>query len=148
MTYRLLLFTLALLTPSLVLRGQSVPADFAVSLERMSCFGTCPVYSVRVDATGRVTYVGRNHVRVSGQQTKQISSSDVAALAATVERIGFFELDDRYHILATDLPTTFVTVTSNGRTKRIEDYFGAPEALQAFEKQIDTIAGTRQWVER
>ena len=31
--------------------------------------------------------------------------------------------------MVTDLPTTIVTITVNGRTKRVEDYVGAPDAL-------------------
>ena len=48
--------------------------------------------------------------------------------------------------MVTDLPTTFVTATVNGRTKRIEDYVAAPDALVAFEREIDAAAGTKRWV--
>jgi len=46
----------------------------------------------------------------------------------------------------TDLPTKIVTITTNPRTKRVEDYIGAPDALEEFEKAIDEAAGSNRWV--
>lgn len=51
----------------------------------------------------------------------------------------------------TDLPTTFVTITSAGRTKRVEDYSGAPRGLAELDRQIDDAARTGagfDWTDR
>jgi hypothetical protein len=45
-----------------------------------------------------------------------------------------------------DMPTQIVTVTVNGRTKRVEDYIAAPDALREFEREIDEVAGTKRWI--
>ena len=133
----------------------AVPADTTIKLERTACFGTCPVYSVTIDGTGNVIYEGTSHVRVEGRQTDRIPVSRVAALLETAERIGFFDLQDHYQTIrnpdgsvtiVTDLPTTFVTITKDGRSKRVEDYIGAPDGLKQLERQIDEAAGTRRWV--
>jgi hypothetical protein len=135
--------------------SQGIPDDFVITLTRSTCFGECPAYSVTIDAKGNVTYVGKKFVRVAGRQTDRIPVARVAALAATVDRIRFFELDERYrfvrtpdggHISVTDLPTTFVDVTSAGRSKHVEDYLGAPESLKQLEKQIDETARTKRWI--
>lgn len=134
---------------------QEVPEDFVVTLERTSCFGECPVYRVSIDARGNVTYEGTKFVRVEGRRTDRLPKSRVAALLATVERIGFFDLRDSYRIIrnpdgtathVTDLPTTFVTITRGGQSKRIEDYVGAPQALKQLEQQIDDTARTTRWI--
>jgi hypothetical protein len=133
----------------------TVPDDLIVTLERTSCFGECPIYSVNIDALGNVVYNGTKFVRVDGRQTGRIPPSRVAAIAETAERIGFFELHDRYRSIrnpdgttteVTDLPTTFVTITRDGRTKRVEDYVGAPDGLRQLERQIDEAAHTKQWI--
>ena len=126
--------------------AQAVPRDFMIELQRTRCFGTCPAYSVSVDASGSVTYQGTDFVRVTGRATARIPLSQVAALAATVERIGLFRLKDNYDAPITDLQTTYVTVTSNGRTKRIVDYYGAPDSLTQFEDEIDRTTGTARWI--
>jgi hypothetical protein len=134
---------------------QAIPDDFVITLTRSTCFGECPAYAVSVDAKGNVTYEGKKFVRVEGRQTDRVPVARVAALAATVERIRFFELDERYRFIHTPdgraisishRPTTFVMVTSAGRSKHIEDYIGAPESLKQLEKQIDETARTKRWI--
>ena len=132
-----------------------VPSDTLISLQRTSCFGPCPVYTVTIDARGTVRYEGEKFVRVVGRQTARIDRSLVAKLLAHAERIHFFDMRNAYRTIenpdgsttmVTDLPTKIVTVTMNRRTKRVEDYVGAPDALNAFEEAIDQAAGTQRWV--
>jgi hypothetical protein len=68
------------------------------------------------------------------------------AILETAARIGFFNMKDEYSAFMSDLPTTFVTITREGRTKRIEDYFGAPDGLKELERQIDDAARTNRWI--
>jgi len=137
------------------LQSRDVPPDTTISLHRTSCFGPCPVYTVTIDARGRVTYEGEKFVRVVGRQTARIDASVVAKLLAHAERIHFFDMRNAYRTaenpdgsttMVTDLPTKIVSITMNGRTKRVEDYFGAPDALQEFEAAIDEAAGSNRWV--
>jgi uncharacterized protein DUF6438 len=132
-----------------------VPADTMISLQRTACFGPCPVYTVKIDARGRVTYEGEKFVRVVGRQIARIDRSAVGKLLAHAERIHFFDMRNAYRAIenpdgsmtmVTDLPTKIVTVTANHRTKRVEDYVGAPDALAEFEVAIDEAAGTQRWV--
>src|SRR5688572_26858856 len=83
---------------------ETVPADLLITLERTECEGTCPAYSVTIDAKGIGTYRGFKHVRVGGRQRDQIPVARVAALWAAAERIRFFELRNRYSAMITDLP--------------------------------------------
>ncbi len=138
-----------------VAEPQTIPDDFVITLARSTCFGECPAYSVTIDAKGNVTYDGKKSVRVEGPQSDRVPLSHVAALGATVERIGFFQLDERYRFIRTpdggqisitDRPTTFVWVTNAGRSKSVEDYLGAPEGLKQLEKQIDETARTKRWI--
>lgn len=132
-----------------------VPPDALIRLQRTICYGTCPVYTVTIDARGTITFDGERFVRVVGRKTAQISRLSVATLLARAEQIRFFEMRDAYRAIenpdgtltmVTDLPTKIVTVTVNGRTKRVEDYFGAPDSLREFEREIDAAAVTKRWV--
>ena len=136
-------------------QGVDVPADTLIHLQRTSCLGPCPVYTVTIDARGAVTYEGERAVRVVGRQTARIAPSLVARLLAGAERIHFFDLRDVYRVIEypdgstsspSDFPTTIVTITVNGRTKRVEDYVGAPDVLGPFEREIDAAARTRRWI--
>ena len=134
--------------------AQTVPDDFLVTLERTACFGECHVYTVTIDARGNVAYEGRAFVRVTGKATDRVPVARVRELLDTIERIGFFKLGEQYReirnpdgtlTIVTDLPTRFVTVTSEGRTKRVEDYVGAPAGLTQLEREIDAATNTRRW---
>ena len=120
-------------------RTTAIPDDLVIKLERTACFGECPVYTVTIDARGNVSYEGARFVRVEGRQTDRIPLSRVVSILETAERIGFFRLRDEYRVIqnpdgsstiVTDLPAVFVTITRAGRSKRIEDYFGAPDGAQ------------------
>ena len=132
-----------------------IPPDATIQLQRTQCYGSCPVYSITIDARGTVTYEGERFVRVVGRQTARVPRSSVADLLATAHRIQFFYLRDAYRgvempsgsvATASDLPTKIVTITANGRTKRVQDDLGAPDNLASFERQIDDAAGTKRWV--
>ena len=135
--------------------GPPLPDDTLITLERTQCFGECPVYSVSIDARGNVVYQGKEFVRVAGRRTAQIAPARVAAILQAAERLRFFTLDDQYRFtrnpdgstgIASDLPTTLVTIRSGGRSKRVEDYDGAPPGLKELEQLIDVEAGSRRWV--
>ncbi len=137
------------------LLAQDLPPDFLIRLERTVCFGECPAYSVTIDALGNVTYVGDQFVRVKGAQTDRIPVSSVAALSDQADRLGFFALKPEYSTIrnadgsettVTDMPTTVVTITRDGRSKRVSDYLGAPGDLRVLEDGIDKAARTRRWV--
>ena len=121
-----------------------VPTDTLIRLERTRCFGTCPAYSVTIDARGTVSFDGTWGVRVTGRQVASIDPRLVSGILEAAERIHFYDLRDRYTMDVTDLPTTFVTITSGGRTKRVEDYIGPPDGLRELEEQIDNAA-RRHW---
>jgi Domain of unknown function (DUF6438)/Ankyrin repeats (3 copies) len=132
-----------------------VPPDATIRLQRTSCFGSCPVYTVTIDARGGVTYEGERFVRVVGRRTARIDTAAVAGLLATAERSGFFQMRDAYRLIdhpdgsrtsVSDLPTTIVAITANGRAKTVEDYLDAPDALAELERAIDAAAGSRRWV--
>ena len=132
-----------------------LPSDTLIRLQRTSCLGPCPIYTVTIDARGTVSYEGERSVRVVGRRSARIETSIVAGLLAKAESIRFFEMRDAYRVIenpdgtatmVTDLPTKFVTVTVNGRTKKVEDYVAAPDSLAEFEREIDAAAGTKRWV--
>lgn len=146
---------IGLATAPALAQEPELPPDALIRLQRTSCFGPCPVYTITIDARGTVTYEGERFVRVVGRRTAQIDRAVVAELLSRVERIRFFEMRDAYRVIenpdgtvgtATDLPTKFVSVTVHGRTKKVEDYLAAPDALADFEREIDAAAGTKRWV--
>jgi hypothetical protein len=123
-----------------------------ISLQRTVCFGFCPAYTVSITGDGQVAYNGERFVNVQGEQHAQIPAADVQRLLERFDAIGFDRLRDEYRAHVTDLPSTTITLTRNGRTKSVLDYGGAgagmPENVRQLQDEIDRVANTGRWVLR
>jgi Domain of unknown function (DUF6438) len=56
------------------------PSETVITLERTTCFGTCPSYKLSILRDGTVNYEGREYVRVKGTAHSKIDSTAVNAL--------------------------------------------------------------------
>lgn len=133
-----------------------IPANAKLELSRGACYGPCPVYTVTIDAQGRVEWDGEKHVEHVGLRRKQLDSLD--ALRDLWRRLD----PAASQLLATDeatwcpeqfsdSPTVVVTIVAHGAERRVSDYQGckghAPlEAFRALEDEIDAVAGTAEWI--
>ena len=117
-----------------------------ITLQRTTCFGTCPEYTVTLKDDGTVVYSGRQFVKTPGEHTWKIEAAAVRALAREMEKEGFFELQDSYTARVSDNPTTYTTLKIGNRTKKIQDYVAGPPKLKEFEAKIDEVSGVKKYV--
>jgi hypothetical protein len=137
-----------------------------VTLERTSCRGRCPSYTVRIHGDGTVDYQGGADVKTTGAAQGHLSTAEVKALVDAINNAGYFGLQDSYEkgeggcpTYWTDLPSAITSVRAGGRTKSITHNLGCreqdvgasfgpvfPARLEQFENRIDEIAGTTRWV--
>lgn len=128
----------------------------AVRLERQPCFGTCPVYAVDIDNTGRVRFTGRAHVQTMGTVTADISGDDFRGMADRLVQSGVLSFDSTYvagapgcGAYATDMPIVTLSVVVDGVMKHIRhDYgcTGAPSTLRGLHAMVDSVANISRWV--
>ncbi len=120
-----------------------------MSLGRGPCYGACPVYSVIVRGSGRVTFMGARFVADAGLHETTVTSDQVHALLSAFESARFPDLADYPCVEATDLPTVALRLEHDGRVKTVEHYLGcgkAPGDLATLEQAIDSVANTGRWV--
>jgi len=125
-----------------VAEAPSIPPDFRVSMWRTECYGTCPAYSVKVDATGFVEYEGKSHVALSGCSGWSIPTSSVAKLLAKCDEVKFFDLRLHCDVLSYDTPGVAIEVTRNGSTKSLGHAWGSPGLHDDvdFHRALDSLA--------
>ena len=116
-----------------------------LTFERTPCFGTCPAYSMKVFADGRVAYEGRRAVPTMGQKELKLSASAVADMLRQAQEAHFDQFQDRYSRNTTDLPSTIVGIRqANGQMKTVVVEEGAPENVKElftyFGNQFDALA--------
>ncbi len=120
--------------------------DVIITLERTPCYGTCPDYKLTIYGDGKIVYEGKEYVKITGTQTAQISIDQVKAIVDEFYRIDYFSLQDKYTGNITDLPTTITSITINGTTKKVVNYYGAPKKLDELENKIDEITNSKIWI--
>ncbi len=132
---------------------------FEIRLVRGECFGRCPIYEVVIRGNGSVEYVGAKHVVVTGGATTSISPEFAKALIDRFQEINFWKLRDRYDTQASDIPAIAISLSMDGRTKKVvnrwpgfrEELRQLPDlqshlALDALARAIDIAADSEQWV--
>jgi ankyrin repeat protein len=121
-----------------------------ITLERTTCFGTCPAYSVEIRGDGSVTFDGRSFALISGVHHEKIPSSTVVSVVNKFQRADYFSLKDKYATNATDSPTFTTSIEFDGNKKQVIDYIGLqsgmPEIVEALEDSVDEAAGTQKWL--
>ena len=133
--------------PSVASFAQSPAAEpVEITLQRTTCFGTCPEYTVTLRDDGTVTYSGRQFVRIAGDHTWKIDPAAVRALAREMEAAGFFDLQDTYTSRMTDNPTTYTSLRIGSRSKKIQDYISGLPKLKDIEAKIDEVSGVKKYV--
>ena len=142
-----LLMLIFFVIPSITVQGAD--SKVVITLERTACFGTCPVYTVKIFEDGTVIYEGDRFVAVTGQQISEIVPETVAAMVTAFKDAGYFDWDEAYDTqTVSDLPTVITSVMIDGTTHRIARYAGdssAPLALPFLEQWIDEMANTALW---
>lgn len=131
----------------------------SIAMTRGPCFGACPMYTVTVYGDGRVVFRGDRFVAQTGEHTRTIDRAQAAALFATADSIGYFDLpaaitpanQEACGASWTDMPSADLTIWWGGLHHEVAHYHGcpkAPESLTAFENRIDAVAGTAEWIGR
>jgi hypothetical protein len=136
------------------------PGVTMVRLERHGCYGCCPAYSVRITKDGTVQFDGLFWVKEFGRRTGQVTPQQFERLAEEVEQAGFERLAresrERLPDSCVDHDAGMsITVMKDAQLNRVRDAGCRVAALkEQFDRvrglgdQIDTIAGTAQWVGR
>jgi TonB family protein len=119
--------------------------DF-VELSRSRCFGSCPSYSVRVSADGRVVWNGADYVLEHGLRSGWIDPSAARGLIDRFRTKEFWSLCGSYSRMVTDNSTVTVAVTFGGHAKVVSDYANsAPPEEEERELAIDEVSNSHFW---
>tara|TARA_Y100000310_G_C20468874_1_gene709003 strand:+ start:203 stop:694 length:492 start_codon:yes stop_codon:yes gene_type:complete len=124
--------------------------DVEITLERTACFGSCPVYKLRILGDGSVNYEGEKFVEVVGTRTIKIGESKVKELVDAFYKADYFSLKDSYvgGECATDHPYAMTSIVIGEVTKSVNNYHGcsSPDKLVDLEDKIDELVGSSGWI--
>lgn len=122
------------------------PKTVMITYQRTVCFGKCPAFTLTINGEKKLaTYKGEMNVDKIGEYEKKITEQELNTLIEAFEKYHFFELKDAYLTEATDHPSKYTTYKIDGKTKKIEDRYGAPNDLKAIEKILDDFSNSAGW---
>ena len=107
--------------------------------EKTSCYGSCPAYKVVVFENDSLSYEGLKFVAKQGNIAKKLPKGTVNQLVKQFKEANFFNFQNQYTSNVADFPTTYISFTDKGVTKKIKDYYQAPERLKRLETLISDL---------
>lgn len=117
------------------------------TMKRGYCYGTCPVFELKIYNNGTATLNAIAHLELEGMYTAQLSKEEVSAFAQKAKDIKYMEMEDVYDNPGiSDLPSTTTSIVLNGVKKQVVKRYGYPIELKAFEKLFDALLESETWV--
>jgi hypothetical protein len=115
-------------------------------LQRTSCFGSCPVYTLTVYDNGVVEYYGKHNVDKIGLYRATVKKEVLEQLKNEAESIAYFDLKEVYdNRSVTDVPSTITSLQYMEGFKIVVNRFDGPEQLSVFEKYFDSLFLNLDW---
>lgn len=127
---------------TLVLSDTSI----VISFEQTACFGTCPVHKMVIRKNGVSSYHGDRNVNKVGDFSTQVSEQQIQDIYLKAEELGFHTLKANYTAAMTDLPTTFITITSATKTHTVSAYGAYPDQLSTFIQYLFSTTQEIDWL--
>lgn len=124
----------------------------AITFEKGPCYGTCPVFTLTVERSGKVvllqTYPWDWSIEPNFQEWK-ISKDHIEAIDFYINKYGFRNLKKgSSKWWCTDMASTELTINfKDGITKRTDRYHGAkewPKRLKTIENHILRLSGVSE----
>ena len=120
-----------------------------ITLQRTTCFGTCPAYSIALNGDGSVLYEGKYYVAFQGRHRGWVPRDNVIEMVKLFQQADYYSLRDEYSSMVTDNPTKITSIEIDGRRKQVIDYvgldMGMPVAVAELEDAIDRLSGSLRW---
>lgn len=134
-------------TPSAPLAYQP---NTVIGLETHACLGTCPVYAIQIESTGKAVTVGLQYTPSKGPFTVQILREEMDGLNKAFTEANFCQLKDSYtskgNSGVSDLPGTYLSFRCGETLKRVYDYYGTPAVVRDLERQVQQAAALESFL--
>ena len=124
--------------------GDSLQSNDFIELQRTACYGTCPVYTLRLYGDGRLAWHGEFFVKQIGEAKGHIPATEAKAILEDARRAGFWALCAEYTVDVTDQPSALTSLSINGQIKKVSAY-GATAPLWLRDLDIRITATTDRY---
>lgn len=121
---------------------KSTELDDFVSLDRTGCFGTCPIYQIKIFRSGKVQYIGKKFVENEGTFQAQLDKTSLDDLFSEIDSLNWKSFPDQYPMDNVDFPQFRVEIKLGDFQKVIRGNTRADEAIIKLTQTIDGLIKT------
>jgi len=119
--------------------------EIFAEMRKSSCFGKCPVYTLKIMDNGRVEYHGVIHTEKMGIYSRMLPVDSFNQITRAIVETNLWQYEDNYNSGATDFPITTITHHRKDSSKVVKGDFERPEAVRQLEKKLIAIADSGEW---
>jgi len=117
-----------------------------IVLLKTSCFGNqCPAYEMQLLDNRVMLLDARKNMDKSGKYHLVLTKEDFQFVVNAFIDSHFFDFQDEYVADITDLPSMYLTFNFEGKSKKVRDYYGAPESLKELELIVQSYLDRVGW---
>ena len=111
----------------------------SILMFKTNCYGHCPVYNIKVENNGMVTYDGQANVADSGIYTKNVGATKAMDIINKLTSHKVDTCHNFYESKTPDLPGINYMVQYKDSTKRISNANWGPQFLREVAGDIDEL---------
>lgn len=122
--------------------------DYKVfGFEKTPCYGTCPVYKVSINKSGKATYRGIANTERQGDWETTIDGDTMKKLKEAAFKANYFELSRKYPIEGevADASRTITYFRSGDTEMSVNHTLGGPDSLVKFEEYLEKTIANLKW---
>lgn len=106
---------------------------------------TAPEYTIELFSNRQMHLTATKNLDKEGKYMRRLTKEEYKYLIEAFVDADFFDLKDEYTDNITDLPTRYISFSHDGKSKKIKDYYGAPEKLGELELMVRSYLDRVGW---
>lgn len=121
---------------------------YLLMFQKTGCYGSCPVFEVRVHSDQEVEWLGKRHVERLGMYRAFVSKEWIEETVRHAQEQGFFNFSARYpddNSVIEDIPHTITTVQRGAVRHTIDNGGNAPLKLRQLESYLLERFDSLEW---
>tara|TARA_B110000503_G_scaffold47382_1_gene77218 strand:- start:225 stop:776 length:552 start_codon:yes stop_codon:yes gene_type:complete len=116
------------------------------SITKGYCYGTCPVYKLKIYNSGHVSLEGIKNIDQIGFFSARINQEKMDTFSDMAKQIDYMNLSDEYdNRYVSDLPETNTSIVIDGKRKTVRKRYDYPRSILAFEKLFIKLLEELAW---
>ena len=120
------------------------PDDMVFSLAKGACYGSCPIYTLRIYNNLYAEFTGTKNTNKLGVHGKMLSQNEIDLLVKKFDEASFFSFEEFYPSDIPDLPSATLSYRKGELKKSVKGKSERPEILHKLQFELERIAESRE----